>query len=375
MGYQYTSPLPVTGAQVPGGPHVDFPFLISITDDRFRTFGNGGRIQHSSGFDWRPLDDDGVTFLDHEMESFNGTTGTITAWARKPSMSSTSTPSCTYGNSAISVSQENVTGVWNSAYKGVWHLGEASSPTLDSTSGASSGTQSGGVTFGATGKIGKALSFDGNDDSISLGNTPVPLRGLSAADFSIFTWINPTSCGLNNLGTIIDGFVSAVGGWYMLIRNVSGSVKRLQFGVGSATADANSTTVDNAIALGAWQQIGLVFSHSTRKITIYVNAAVQTLGTQVAAGADPGSEASSPVHIGNHASATDRTFDGLIDELRISNVARSADWITAEYYQVPASGFLTLGAEVALAAFTSPMFASSRHCGRMSSPSVAGILD
>ncbi len=41
----------------------------------------------------------------------------------------------------------------------------------------------------------------------------------------------------------------------------------------------------------------------------------------------------------------DRTFDGQLDELRLSNVARSADWILTQYrdHDDPA-GFVTVGA-------------------------------
>ena len=49
---------------------------------------------------------------------------------------------------------------------GYWKLDEASGALSDSSGYGNNGTQSGGVAYGATGKVGNALSFDGVDDSM-----------------------------------------------------------------------------------------------------------------------------------------------------------------------------------------------------------------
>jgi len=74
-----------------------------------------------------------------------------------------------YGNSSAT-DGANSTDVWDSHYKGVWHLNETGTDTRkDSTSNGNNGTASGGVA-GTAGKIGGANSFDGSDDYIDLGS-------------------------------------------------------------------------------------------------------------------------------------------------------------------------------------------------------------
>ncbi|MBQ6247326.1 MAG: hypothetical protein IJK04_10705, partial [Kiritimatiellae bacterium] len=50
------------------------------------------------------------------------------------------------------------------------------------------------------------------------------------------------------------------------------------------------------------------------------------------------------LEMGNLQGLQNRAFNGLIDEVRISRVARSADWIKATHETVAADGFATLSA-------------------------------
>ena len=132
-----------------------------------------------SGYDitFRAADD--KTKLDHEIESYDGTTGALVAWVRIPTLSYTANTAIYmhYGDSNISGSQENKTGVWDSSYKGVWHLKEnptttcsGSNNACDSTSNANHGTALGAMTSGdqVSGKISGSLDFDGSNDQIRL---------------------------------------------------------------------------------------------------------------------------------------------------------------------------------------------------------------
>jgi len=151
---------------------LNFPLLISSTDADLKTTGNGGKVTNSSGYDIIFTSSDGTTKLDHEIERYTASSGEFIAWVRVPSISPTTdtTLYMYYANSSISTSQENKTGVWDSNSAGVWHVHNASSPATDSTSNGKNGTQSGGVTFGATGKINGATSYDGVNDYLDAGN-------------------------------------------------------------------------------------------------------------------------------------------------------------------------------------------------------------
>ena len=71
----------------PGGV-TDFPVLISmagVTD--IKTTANGGHVQSSNGYDIIFRDSNGIDGLWHEIESYDGSTGTLVAWVRVPTVS------------------------------------------------------------------------------------------------------------------------------------------------------------------------------------------------------------------------------------------------------------------------------------------------
>ena len=71
------------------GNLANFPLLFSITDDNLKTVVNGGQVGRSDGADVLFTSADGVTKLDHELDSYNGSNGQISAWVRLPAVSST----------------------------------------------------------------------------------------------------------------------------------------------------------------------------------------------------------------------------------------------------------------------------------------------
>jgi hypothetical protein len=62
---------------------------------------------------------------------------------------------------------------------------------------------------------------------------------------------------------------------------------------------------------------------------VWLNGTLQT-ATLTAGSGSPTSDASNPLILGNN-SAGARSFQGRLDEWRVSRVARSADWITTSY--------------------------------------------
>jgi len=72
----------------------DFPVLVNLTDNELKTTANGGRVTSSNGYDiiFRAYDSatcggPSVCTLDHQIETYDGATGTLVAWVRIPSLS------------------------------------------------------------------------------------------------------------------------------------------------------------------------------------------------------------------------------------------------------------------------------------------------
>ena len=107
--------------KVPNTDQINFPLLFNTTDPSLATTANGGHVQNLNGYDiFFSTDPTGQTKLDYEMEQYNPVTGQVIAWIRIPTLSHTTDTVVYmfYGNSAITTSQRNPTGVWDASYSG-----------------------------------------------------------------------------------------------------------------------------------------------------------------------------------------------------------------------------------------------------------------
>src|SRR5688572_13038026 len=66
----------VVDGKVEGGPHVDFPVLISLLDNELKTVDAGGKVANASGFDIGFFGDSGISQrLAYEVERYDGAAG------------------------------------------------------------------------------------------------------------------------------------------------------------------------------------------------------------------------------------------------------------------------------------------------------------
>jgi hypothetical protein len=349
--FEYRSPItinysqkgadcPVSGINLP-----NFPVLISLTDNRFKTNANGGNIYNSNGYDIVFRASDGITHLDHEIERYNGTTGELVAWVRIPSLfqgDANTTIYIYYGNAVITSPTQNPTGVWDSNFKGVWHLKESGNGTAgefkDSTSNANHGQGGGGTssrvpTLTASGKIGPAQDFNrANTQFISMPDaTSLQITG----DLTLEAWVNGDSWLGWMTSVVTRQYGTGTGDSYgLFVGNPDDAYAWFSAGSVSGTADMST---------GTWYHLAV--SRTATASYIYVN------GTQVGStGATTINTDAQPVIIGGNendgTTTPDELFDGKIDEVRISNVARDACWIETEYNNQSNLGtFITLGSE------------------------------
>ena len=178
-----TRRIDITDAQVVGGPHADFPLLVSIAQPWLRGKAAGGCIAHASGFDIGFFADAAGTMrLAHEVEVYrsDANMGTLVAWVKVPSLSATSELFLRYGDPEITMSKENAAAVWSNGFSAVWHL----SALGDSTANANAGTNSGSTAAPARigdeqeQRIGVALQLE----RPSPGNVRVQLEALAEAE-------------------------------------------------------------------------------------------------------------------------------------------------------------------------------------------------
>jgi hypothetical protein len=184
-----------------------FPVLVSLSGDSLKTGTvnpDEGRVSSSSGHDIVFTSADGVTLLDHEIEMYDGTKGTLVAWVRVEGLSKSedTTLYIYYGQPCVAAPTENRYAVWNDGsddasyegFKGVWHLKEDPSVAgaggiRDSTAHGHHGTAAGDMTTEqlVQGKVGLGLHFAQLEHNISFGDADDFDFGIS--NFTVSLWV------------------------------------------------------------------------------------------------------------------------------------------------------------------------------------------
>ena len=171
------------------------------------------------------------------------------------------------------------------------------------------------------GKLGQGLNFDNNNDLISIPNFQITNGAIS-----ICTWIKPNSKSSSNYGRIVTDGASENTSLFIDTSN------RLGF-----TSNNSNVLYSPALVYGRWMQVCATRDATGANSFIYQN------GVQTAAGntGTPGVNGT-VTYIGNRNDAA-RTFDGVIDDVRIYNRQLSAQEVKALYklsiqYRYPVDG-------------------------------------
>lgn len=319
----------------------NFPVLISRTDTDLKSSGNGGLVQNSNGYDIIFTDSTETSKLDHELESYTATTGQIVTWVRIPTLSaSTDTVIYLYfDNSSITTSQANPTGVWNSNYKGVWHMDEASGSLNDSTSNANTAAKTGTVTYQVTGQIFKGAGFSGGTGNYFSAPDSSSLD-FGTGSFTYSAWIydaSGPSTG-NFYDFIYKGGLSNANAGYGAYINDNPSLN-------GKISDGTTATGNNGanISTGTWYHMVTVVDRSANVLHVYQNGVDQ--GT-VSISSIGSTNTTTNLYFGASNSGTS-PLNGRLEEVEISNVALSAGWVVTEYNnQNSPATFYTVGSAI-----------------------------
>ena len=361
----------------------NFPVLISFSDSDMASHAQ------TDGDDILFTDYTDGTQLSHELISYEN--GELLAWVNIPSLSSTEDTLIWmyYGNSQVA-SQESANEVWGENYVLVQHLDESPGDNTighyDSTDNNNDGTPknfaSGSGSTSIAGKIDGADSFGGDNDYVQISGSsslnsfetitiegwfklsslnqynPIVRKGESLdADFNedgvvdqddsnILTAHYQTfpsapyprydidgdgDVELNDYAIFANdmGFTSSL--WFVQIADENGDgQKHLIFSLSGTDNQLKSARTFTSIDLDAWYYFTAVYDGSLS--SLYING---ILDKSIS---NPGTidDTTTSLMIGCDASADTHLpyryyFDGIIDEIRISNTPRSSNWIQASY--------------------------------------------
>jgi hypothetical protein len=305
------------------GSLTDYPMLISIASNA--DLASGAK---ADGFDILFTGDDKVTKLDHEIEKYVTATGELVAWVKIPSLSATvDTDIYMYYSNSTASDQSNEEGVWDTNFVGIWHLHD---DFLDSTINNNDGTNNG--TANTAGQIGDAQDFvQSQSDRIDVADS-ASLHVSNAMTVSM--WIKPN-------------FNST---WTTLISKTTGTTSDLYwafdnnnvFDVGLEGPIGADWYPGTAISDGVWDYFAVTFDGANVKVWKNGTEDAFTPGTVDMLLASN----TNPLYFGWNTRWTNEYYNGAEDEIRISNIARSADWMATDYNtQSNAAGSITVGPE------------------------------
>jgi hypothetical protein len=282
---------------------INFPLHIALSGGNFN-YGNA----LSAGQDIRFVDADGVSILPHEIEKWN-TSGTSDIWVKVPQINAQSSSDYIwlyYGNPGAGDGQNRI-GVWNSNFMGVWHLPNGT--TLSGADSTGYGRNGSNISSGATtGVMDGGASLNGSSSYIG---TSLDVQPSAMSSTTWEAWIYPTSTsGTQMVFSNDDGYFDR---GVESTRDYDG---RFNVFTGSGVWTPASPT------LNSWQHIAVVYTPGN--IYFYKN------GTKYSYGAPSTGSSIYKFNIGRNPGFGEY-FAGKMDEVRVSNVARSANWIQAEY--------------------------------------------
>jgi hypothetical protein len=309
---------------------------------------NGGSVGKTDGTDIVFATPAGVK-LNHELETYNASTGLVNAWVQVPTASASSdTVIWMYYGNAAAADQQNKPATWSGAgYQGVWHLPNGTTVTANDSgpTPANNGTIT--SVSAAAAKVYGGGSFNGTSSTIALAN-PSKLQITGAATLS--AWVNVSSFpGNNKSGYILGKGLNGSSEGYYLKLNTSGSATKLI--AGSSGSGSTVTWNISGWTTGTWHHVMATYNPTGTTWALYFDGVQKATATSSTGAISSTANA----YIGSSVTSGGTTasfFSGSLDEARIANTSVAANgssfsaWPLAEFNnQNSPTTFVTFGAQ------------------------------
>ena len=341
----------------------NFPLLIVISNDSdLNTYAG------INGLDILFTLNDGTNKINHEIEYYMA--GTLIAWVKIPYLSAAIQASnllYIYFDNTKPGDQQNKTNVW-SDYTAVWHFNEGSGATVitDSSPNSINSTGMTGVpSTGVLGKIGAAVDFPqpaeagGSKSWFSFGN-PAAINSCTN-NLTLEIWMNQDA---NNV--LQNPWGKAYAGEFAWTCKTNGSIT-CYYGITGSNSGSGGTHykwLDTSGTaphqLDRWEYWASVRDFSNNTWAWYSNGALNYIDLPWTNWCMAGNE---NFFIGRgYIAATN--FCGMLDEARISRIARSSNWLRTAFINLnnPLS-FRTIGlSEIFPCVYFSSVSSASTPC-------------
>ena len=291
----------------------------------------------TDGTDVRFTSADGTTLLKFEIESFDNTGDDAWYHVKVPTVDATTdTVIYLYYVNAGATSGEDINNTWESGFLGVYHLNQdkAAGAFDDSTVNGNDGTN--GTTTDGLGQVDRCRVFDGTYDGTLKG---IAVNSVIPDDPTLFTlsmWAKESAGS-----SVLFGHRSEA---TRLIQLTAASSSEIRFQMRSS-GNSLKAVAQTGLTVSNWNHYVITFDKAGNSFKLYCNGALS--GTDVT---NFGSETFTSTYttLGQYYTGTvwSTNLNGSEDEVKFSNIVRSADWVIAEY-QSGIGTWLTFGTEEA----------------------------
>ena len=317
------------------GSETNLPSEILDSNSANKAQSNGEDIRFTS-------DSDGNNALHYEIVVFtqNATDSSRKAeiWVKTNISSSTDTVIYVwYKNGSASApsasdSDWGSQGVWDNC-KGVYHLKEDPSGTdpqlKDSTSNGNSATSHGSQTSAdqVTGKIDGGLRFDGSNDYLTISSPSLTTAFTISAHIKTTSYTKQEVVSLQSDSVVLRAHDDSSKGPSITLK-IGGGYYSFYI---------------SALTTNTWYRLTATYTSGTYRL--YLDGVEQKTGS-----ASGTLDSGATNNIGIHQNGSANPFSGVMDELEILNVERSADWLTIEQAnQTAPSTFMSVGTPESMA--------------------------
>jgi len=316
--------------------HENMPIMVKLTTSNFDY-----SKCNANGSDIRFVSIDGITSYSYHFDVWNSS-GNSWIWVNVTSIAENSATDYMYiyyGN-VNAIDAQNSSSIYDSNFVGVWHMDDGIQVT-DYTQNQHHGTPIGfeGDEEQLNGQIGSCLVFDGIDDYVNVTTDD----DFNVTEFTMSCWMRKSLPPTGGWRVFLGRGNESTGSWghYSLAtyRNRGQS-----YGVRLNETD----TYEYLYGGGTWQYtndtwVYMVLRYSEGQQTLIVsNTSTDTLFYKWDNATYGGTKQSNvPFRIGI-VDTNDEFFVACVDEVQLSNVARSDDWIEVQY-KIMMDDYLTFG--------------------------------
>lgn len=262
---------------------------------------------------------------------------TLNVWVEIPTISSmTDTPffMC-YGNAAITTYQGIAPSAWDVNYVLVSHLPDGVTLTAnDSTSNANNGSLSSTPPTATSGKIGGGAAWGGAVSQYINYGTGSSITNL--VNITLESWTNETAAVTARDQILLQKGAQSARGYNVRIRRNSDATDPDRPELDIVFSVTNASWYCPVLTHGTYTQIAMSYNNSSSANVplCYINGVKTTATQKVAPVGSATVDTSADSLVEGDFTAGLNFLGGSMDEVRVSNIIRTPDWIKTEYNNI-----------------------------------------